>query len=97
MHVHFLDPYHQRTSPLHRMDGRVKLLLTLGYLVAAALLPAGAWPVFALFLGLAAAAEWLSGLSFGYYWKRSLVALPFALAAVPLVFTARLTGGQGGD
>lgn len=88
MHVHFLDPYHQRTSPLHSMDGRVKLLLTLGYLVAAALLPAGAWPVFALFLGLAAAAEWLSGLSFGYYWKRSLVALPFALAAVPLVFTA---------
>lgn len=87
MHVHFLDPYHERTSPLHRLDARVKLPLALGLILTTALLPAGAWAAYLLVFSLLVSAEILSGLGPGFYFKRSLLAIPFVLAALPLVWT----------
>ena len=88
MHVHFLDPYHERTSPVHRLDARVKLPLALGFILTAALLAVSAWPAYLLLFSLLVAAEILSELGPGFFFKRSLLAIPFVLAALPLIWTA---------
>lgn len=87
MHFHFLDPYHHSHSLIHLLDARVKLLLALAYILASALTPAGAWPIYILLLAILLGVEVLSEESLGFYFKRSLLALPFVLAAAPLVFT----------
>jgi energy-coupling factor transporter transmembrane protein EcfT len=48
MHVHFLDPYRSLTSPVHALDGRVKFVLSVAFILTASLTPLGAWPVYAL-------------------------------------------------
>jgi cobalt/nickel transport system permease protein len=87
MHVHFLDPYRPRSSPVHAFDARIKLVLAIAFIFANALLPAGAWPVYILMLALVLAVEVLSELGVAYVLKRSILALPFVLAALPLLFT----------
>lgn len=87
MHVHFLDPYHERVSLVHRLDARVKLPLALGIILAAALLPVGAWPAYLLVYALLLSAELVSQLGITFFLKRSLLAVPFLLAALPLVFS----------
>lgn len=87
MHVHFLDPYRPKSSPIHQLDARVKFVLTLAFVLTNALLPAGAWPAYILLLALVLAVEMLSELGVGYVLKRSALAIPFVLAALPLVFT----------
>jgi len=88
MHVHFLDPYRPAFSPVHRLDARVKLVLTLAFILTCALTPDGAWPVYLLLMALALAAALLSELGIGFVLRRAALALPFVLAALPLVFTA---------
>jgi cobalt/nickel transport system permease protein len=87
MHVHFLDPYQPRSSPIHQMDARVKFFLALAFILTTALVPSGAWPVYVLLLSLVVSIEVLSELGVGYVLKRAVLALPFVLAAAPLVFT----------
>lgn len=87
MHVHFLDPYRPRTSPVHALDGRVKFILTVAFILTASLTPVAAWPVYVLLFALILSVEILSGLGVGYVLKRALLALPFVLAAVPIIFT----------
>ncbi len=87
MHVHFLDPYHERPSPVHRLDARVKLALVVAFLLTAALAPAAAWPAYTLLLALVLAAEVLSELGVAFFLRRSLLAVPFVLAAAPVLFT----------
>ena len=88
MHVHYLDPYHPKASPVHRLDARIKFVLTIAFLVTTALVPVGAWPVFLLLLAIIISVEVLSELGIVYVLKRSLLALPFMFAAVPIIFTA---------
>ena len=87
MHIHFLDPYQAGTSLIHRIDARVKLILVLAFIFTTALIPVGAWPIYLLLLVIVLASEFLSGIGLGYFLKRSTLALPFVLAAFPLVFT----------
>jgi cobalt/nickel transport system permease protein len=87
MHVHFLDPYRPRLSPVHRLDPRVKLILTLAFISTAALTPVGAWPGYVLLLSIILSVEILSRLGVGYVLMRAALALPFVLAALPVVFT----------
>ncbi len=87
MHVHFLDPYHPGNSPIHRLDPRIKLVLAVLFILTNALLPTGAWPVYILLLAAILSVELLSELGLSYVLKRSSLALPFVLAALPLVFT----------
>jgi cobalt/nickel transport system permease protein len=91
MHANFLDPYQSVPSPVHRLDARVKLALVLAFILTAALTPPGAWPVYVLLLAFIFSAELLSGLGIGFYLKRALLALPFVLAALPVIFTTRGT------
>lgn len=87
MHVHFLDPYRSGGSLLHKLDPRVKFILALAFILAVSLTPTGAWPVYVLLLALAISAAVLSELGVGYALKRALLALPFVLAALPVIFT----------
>jgi cobalt/nickel transport system permease protein len=87
MHVHFLDPYRPRNSPVHRLDPRIKLVLVVAFILVNALVPTGAWPVYILLFTLALSVELLSDLGVSYVLKRSSLALPFVLAALPLILT----------
>lgn len=80
------DRHVKGASFLHKLDPRAKLLLTFAFIFAAILTPAGRWDVFialALLLGLAIKA---SDLPPKLLFSRSLLALPFVLAAVPILF-----------
>jgi cobalt/nickel transport system permease protein len=87
MHIHFLDPYRLNTSPIHALDARVKFVLAVAFILTASLTPIAAWPVYILLLTLILSVEVLSGLGVGYVLKRASLALPFVLAAFPLIFT----------
>jgi cobalt/nickel transport system permease protein len=87
MHVHILDPYRPLASPIHALDGRVKFVLTVAFILTVSLTPYGAWPVYLLLLSLMISAEILSGLGVGFVMRRASLALPFVLAVLPLVFT----------
>ena len=87
MHIHFLDPFQAGTSPIHRLDPRVKFVLALAFILTTALAPPGAWPVYMLLLAAILSVEILSGLGTGFVLKRAVLALPFVLAAVPVIFT----------
>jgi len=87
MHVHFLDPYRPRNSPIHALDPRIKLVLAIVFILTNALVPIGAWPVYILLFALILSVELLSELGVSYVLKRSSLALPFVLAALPLILT----------
>jgi cobalt/nickel transport system permease protein len=85
--VGILERYEAGRSLLHQADARVKLPVTVAYIFAVTLTPVGHWPALALMavpLPLAVASGGLSPL---LVLRRSALALPFVLAAVPLVFT----------
>jgi cobalt/nickel transport system permease protein len=88
MHVHFLDPYRPGASPIHKLDPRVKLVLALAFIVTASLTPVGAWPIYILLFSIALSVELLSELGVAYVLKRANLALPFLLAALPIIFTS---------
>ncbi len=100
MHVHFLEPYRPRPSPVHALDSRVKFILSVAFVLTAALMPFGAWPAYLLLAAVILSAEVLSLLGVGYVLKRANLALPFVLAAFPLLFTIEgrhlFTLGLGG-
>ena len=87
MHVHVLDPFHAVESPIHSADPRVKISCTLLYIAACSLMPIAAWPAYLLLFAVVLAVEILSRLGVAYVIKRAALALPFALAALPMVFT----------
>jgi cobalt/nickel transport system permease protein len=87
MHIHFLDPYIQVTSPVHNLDPRVKLVLTLAFILTVALTPTSIWAVYILLFAILLSVEMLSELGIGYILKRALLAIPFVMAAFPLIFT----------
>lgn len=87
MHVSTFDRFRAGDSPIHRLDPRVKVTLTVAFILSTVLLPDGAWTAFALSEGLILLATALSGLGLAYTLKRSLIALPFTLAAVTTAFT----------
>jgi cobalt/nickel transport system permease protein len=87
MHTHWIDQYRHGISSVHQLDARVKLLLTLAYILVASLTPIGAWPAYGLLFALVLAATLVSRLGVSLVQRRALVALPFALAAVTVVFS----------
>ncbi len=87
MHVHFLDPYRSRHSLVHRFDPRLKLVLVVAFILTCTLLPVGAWPIYILLFAAVFSTIVLSELGVGYVLRRSVLALPFVLAALPLILT----------
>lgn len=87
MHVHFLDPYRHAHSLVHQLDGRVKFVLAVAFILTCSLTPVSAWAVYILLFALILSIEILSTLGVWYALKRASLALPFILAALPVIFT----------
>jgi cobalt/nickel transport system permease protein len=87
MNVDTFDRYQQRDSFVHRLDPRVKVVVTLLFIVSNVLLPDGAWFAFLASWGIILLVGQLAHLAPGYVFKRSFIAIPFALAAITVLFT----------
>ncbi len=82
----FLDRYISGESVIHRASAQGKLVVTLGFIFAMISLPPGAWPAYVVMFLLAWSAVALSGVGIGRIFRRSLVAGPFVVVAVPVIF-----------
>jgi len=87
MHADAFDRYHDTHSFIHHLDPRVKVVVTVAFILSNALLPDGTWIAFALSWLFLLSANMLSGLGLGYTFKRSFIALPFALVAITVLFS----------
>ena len=87
MHFNTFDHYQEHGTWIHRLDPRVKVLVTAGFIVSMALLPDGAWLAYALSWGLVMGLAMAAQIEPWLVIKRSLLILPFLLAAVTVVFT----------
>ncbi len=87
MHVDVFDQYHFTKSRVHTLDARVKVLITVLFILSNALLPDGSWAAFSAAWLFVLVVNDLSGLGLGFSLKRSIVALPFALVAVSAIFS----------
>jgi cobalt/nickel transport system permease protein len=87
MHVHWIDQYRRGESSVHRLDARIKLVLTIVFILVASLMPVGAWPGYALLFVFAVLVTWASGIGLGVVQRRALVAIPFSLAALTVIFS----------
>lgn len=83
----FLDRYIEGSSPVHRLDARIKLVLTLACILCASLLPVGAWFALLALTALVWAAILASGVGLPRMLRRSLLALPFLAVAITIVFS----------
>ena len=93
MQAALLDRYQEGRSIIHQLDPRVKLVVVFGFILSNLLLPDGAWVAFGLSLLFMVWVSQASGLGWFFVFKRSLLALPFVLAAVTIMFT--LPGDPG--
>ena len=87
MHFNTFDRYVTKESIIHRLDPRVKVVVTLLFIISNVLLPDGAWLAFLLAWAFILWINLLAELKITYALKRSFIALPFALAAVTVIFT----------
>ena len=87
MHSNAFDRYHHGHSLIHDLDPRIKVVVTIAFIISNALLPDGAWIAFMLAWGFILLANALSGLGIGFTFWRSFIALPFALAAITVLFS----------
>jgi len=85
--VRFIERYQAGSSLVHNTDARLKLLLTLAYVFAATLTPVGHWLAFGLLAAPLAVAVAVARLPVLLVLRRSALALPFIVVAVPLLFT----------
>ena len=82
-----LDLYLPASSRVHNLDARVKLILSLAFILAVSLTPTAAWPAYILLLALIQSAILLAHIPTLHVLKRALLAIPFVLAAFPLIFS----------
>jgi cobalt/nickel transport system permease protein len=87
MHADAFDRYHEAESRLHHLDPRVKVVVTVLFILSNALLPDGAWTAFGLSWIVLLWANHLSSLGVDFSFRRSFIALPFALAAISAIFS----------
>ena len=87
MHSDAFDRYHDTESFIHRLDPRVKVVVTIAFILSNALLPDGAWMAFGFSWSFLLFVNILSNLGVSFTFKRSFVALPFALVAVTVLFS----------
>src|ERR1044071_6307082 len=82
-----LDRYIAGSSVIHALDARVKLVLTIALIVCASLLPVGSTLALTAFTALVWAAIIASGVGLPTILRRSLLALPFLLVVVTVIFS----------
>jgi len=87
VHFNAFDHYQSLQSAVHRLDPRVKVVVTVAFILSNVLLPDGAWLAYGCSWLIVLAASRLAHLSLRFVLSRSLVALPFALGAATIVFS----------
>src|ERR1041384_4286460 len=87
MHSDAFDRYHHGQSPLPRLDPRIKVIVTIAFILSNALLPDGAWIAFALAWAVVIDANILSRLRVGFTFKRSFIASSFAVFGITVLFS----------
>lgn len=87
MHFHIADAYIDAESPLHALDPRVKVALTILMILLINLTPMGAFGAYVAFFAIMMAGAVIAHIDPILVARRSLIALLFAGAAVTLVFT----------
>jgi len=87
MHFDAFDRFHETQSFVHRLDPRVKVIVTIAFIISNTLLPDGSWTAFLLSWFFLLLANQLSELNFTFTFKRSFVALPFVLVALTVLFS----------
>jgi cobalt/nickel transport system permease protein len=87
MHIHALDSYRPGDSPVHRLDPRVKLILSVLLILTAVLIPDRSWLAFGLLELSLLTTTLLSQVGLGLVQRRCVVVLPFTLAALTVVFS----------
>lgn len=86
MNANTFDRYLARASAIHRLDPRVKVVVTLAFILSVALLPDGAWLAYGVAFAILMAAAVAADLSPWLVVRRSMVGLPFLVAAVTILF-----------
>ncbi len=81
------ERYQAGDSALHRLDPRVKVVVTLLLVLAIVLTPERAWPAYPLWWAMTGSLAILGGLNPWRLARMGGLALPFALAAATLLFT----------
>jgi len=87
MHFDAFDRYHDTKSFIHQLDPRVKVVVTIAFILSNALLPDGAWLAFVCSWALLLLPNAFSNLGITFSFKRSFIALPFALIAITVLFS----------
>jgi len=87
LHISTFDHYQLHDSSIHRLDPRVKISATVMLIISNAILPDGAWIAFALTWGLVLSVSLLANIQINFILSRSIVTLPFAIAAVSVIFS----------
>lgn len=87
MHINTFDHYQQHGTWIHELDPRVKVVICALFIISTALLPDGAWLAYMLSWGMVIGLALAAQIEPWFVIKRSLLILPFLLAAVTVAFT----------
>lgn len=87
MHVDVFDQFQFTESRVHSLDPRVKVVITVGFILSNAILPDGSWLAFALAWLFILLVNDLANLGLDFSLKRSVIILPFVLVAVSAIFS----------
>jgi len=87
MHLHLLDQYYDGRSYVHRLDARLKVVLTLAFITICSLTPPGGWRTFGVLALLWLGSTLAARVPLPLLLRRSMVAAPFVLAATTLLVT----------
>jgi cobalt/nickel transport system permease protein len=87
MHVDVFDQFQFTESKVHLLDPRVKVVISVAFILSNAILPDGSWLAFALVWLFLLLTNDLANLGLGFSLKRSVIALPFAVVAVSAIFS----------
>ncbi len=83
-----LGLYYEIKSNLHLLDARIKVPAAFVFIVLIGALPYGAWPVLMFVMFLVIGLQTASEIPFLILYSRSLIVVPFMLAAIPVLFMA---------
>jgi len=79
--------YQARKSIIHKLDSRVKIIGAIGFILSNVLLPDGSWLAFIISFALLISTIRIAKIQYSFVLKRSLIALPFVLVAITILFT----------
>jgi cobalt/nickel transport system permease protein len=87
MNTESLNQYQNKESVIHSLNPRVKVLITVLLILSNSIFPDGAWIGFVCTWFLVLFVNHLAGLRPRYLLIRSFIVVPFALAAISVIFT----------